>query len=158
MTPRPRLLIMRRRKHIRARHKIIIVIQIHSTTTWQRIQQIKALPILEIATEVVGLELRGEIRGVLDLHAVVGTFAVGVGVRVDGEGGRGGLEGVVAGECGGGGADARLHGVGLGEGGAGEEGEDGYDGVLHYCGFKEIGLGKGQSSTVLSSLEFDGSV
>ena len=125
MTPRPRLLIIRRRKHIRARHKIIIVIQIHSTTTRQRIQQIKAFPVLQIATEVVGLELSGEIRGVLHLHAVVGAFAVGVRVRVDGEGRGGGFEGVVAGECGGWGLDVGLHCVGLGERGAGEEGEDG---------------------------------
>lgn len=74
---------------------------------------------------MVGIELRGEIVGVLDLDAIVRTFAVGFGMRVDGEGGRGGLVGVVAGECGGGGLDAGLHCVGLGEGGAGEEGEDG---------------------------------
>ena len=128
MTPRPRPLIIRRRKHKRARHKIIIVNLIQSPTTRQRIQQIKAFPVLQIATEVVGLELGGEIRGVGDLlDAVVGAFAVGVGVGVDGEGWGGGLEGVVAGECGGGGLDVGLHGVGLGEGGAGEEGEDGED-------------------------------
>ena len=83
---------------------------------------------------MIGIELHGEIGGVLHLNAVVGAFAVGVGVRVDGEGGRGGLEGVVAGECGGGGEDVGLHCVGLGEGGAGEEGEE-EDGVLHCCGF-----------------------
>ena len=105
---------------------------------------------------MVGLELRGEICGVLDLNAVVGSFAVRVGVRVDGEGRGGGFEGVVAGECGGGGLDVGLHCVGLGEGGTGEEGEDGEDGVLHYCGSETIRLGKSQGFAMLSSLEFDG--
>ena len=155
MTSRPSLLKIRRRKYIRARHKIPIEIQIHSTTTRQRIQQIKAFPSLEIATEVIGIELRGEIRGVLDLNAVVGTFAVAVGVRVNGEGGRGGGEGVVAGESGGGGEDVRLHCVSLGEGGGGEEGEE-EDGVLHYCGFgRGWDLVMSQDSAVLLSLEFE---
>lgn len=90
---------------------------------------------------MIGIELRGEIRGVLHMNAVVGASAVGVGVGVDLKGGRGGLEGVVAGECGGGGLDVGLHCVGLGEGGAGEEGEE-EDGGKHCCEVEGVEFGK----------------
>ena len=90
---------------------------------------------------MVGIELRGEIVGVLHLHAVVGTFAVGLRMRVNGEGRGGRGEGVVASECGGGGEDIGLHCVGLGEGGAGEEDEE-EDGAEHLCGLEGMGFSK----------------
>ena len=100
MTTRLSTLNGRRLQNIRARNEIVIKIQIHSTTTRSRVQEIKSFPFLEIAAEVIGIELGGEIHGVLDKNAVVGAFAVGIGVCVDGKRGRGKVEGVVAGEGG----------------------------------------------------------
>ena len=72
-----------RLKNIRARNKIRIKVQVHGTTTGQRVQEVKPFPILEIAVEMIGIELRGKIQGVLDINAVVGAFAVEIGVCVD---------------------------------------------------------------------------
>ena len=97
MTARLSALNKWRLKNIRARNEIVIKVQVHGATTWRRVQEIKSFPILEITAEMIGIELRGEIHGVLDKNAVVGAFAAGIGVCVDGKRGCGVVEGVVAG-------------------------------------------------------------
>ncbi len=66
----------RRLEDIRARNEIVVKVQVHGATIRSRVQQVESFPILEVAAEVIGIELRGVIHGILNISAVVGAFAV----------------------------------------------------------------------------------